>query len=438
MQHLLDLSKDAQKYSGKIRQLGEKLETIAKKLKLEDQLFLHGSGLETIIITSLEYLQKGDLELYDRLWNLSVLQILQSYLPRGQLAAIRQDPNTGPVCRGALELFLIGEHDCKPRVRNKVNGEIELFPVNQCESFVCSVMKALNRVHLIVFIRNSLEFKEEKNKPFVLRQIHDTLLHTRSLTNGKTVELLTLSALRYLNVGYAQDDDIWCLYHVLQHLGTFYPITPHILDRWSVAGKPFEVIKQRLQCKARLKPDIGKYISEHWLDNQMTKLFEGLTKWESINLNYMKYCLASINYRVSALAESKGQKFSTIWQEKMFYAAQDFLIEMMFRAIPYIEDLEDYLHSQVTKDESSGHYKFISKLSLEDKEESSGPSCRICLGGFSQGERVVDLICHHIFHEECTNNFKCPLCQRKVEIPIPPKQHTTWGQHRNHYALHRI
>jgi hypothetical protein len=49
-----------------------------------------------------------------------------------------------------------------------------------------------------------------------------------------------------------------------------------------------------------------------------------------------------------------------------------------------------------------GHYEYISKISLEDVEESDH-ACPICLVGFLKGQRVINLRCHHshIFHQDC-------------------------------------
>lgn len=108
MKMMLHLAQDGQTFDSGIR-------PIAKELEIMTRDFLYGSKLsdhenftqfKIVLMTVLGYLQHEGLKTYERLWTLSVLRRIQSLLPWGHLHSIRQDPNTGWVCRGGLELFL--------------------------------------------------------------------------------------------------------------------------------------------------------------------------------------------------------------------------------------------------------------------------------------------------------------------------------------------
>ena len=48
-------------------------------------------------------------------------------------------------------------------------------------------------------------------------------------------------------------------------------------------------------------------------------------------------------------------------------------------------------------------------------DDSSSPTCLICLGALKDGQTVGDLPCHHYFHKECLRRWlqkhnRCPLC----------------------------
>ena len=52
--------------------------------------------------------------------------------------------------------------------------------------------------------------------------------------------------------------------------------------------------------------------------------------------------------------------------------------------------------------------------------EEDGPHCSICLGEYEDGEKLVQLPCGHIYHEDCvgswtTNHTRCPLCNLDLE-----------------------
>ncbi|CCG82660.1 Putative uncharacterized protein [Taphrina deformans PYCC 5710] len=59
-----------------------------------------------------------------------------------------------------------------------------------------------------------------------------------------------------------------------------------------------------------------------------------------------------------------------------------------------------------------------------------GDECSICQDDYTEGEVLVDLDCHHVYHEECLlswikTNRMCPICRTPVvEHQTPPEQDT--------------
>ncbi|CAO1638597.1 unnamed protein product [Sympodiomycopsis kandeliae] len=55
----------------------------------------------------------------------------------------------------------------------------------------------------------------------------------------------------------------------------------------------------------------------------------------------------------------------------------------------------------------------------------SAEECPICLGTFSEGERVRLLPCQHLFHQDCVDEWLikvkkfCPSCRRDITVPVP-------------------
>lgn len=70
---------------------------------------------------------------------------------------------------------------------------------------------------------------------------------------------------------------------------------------------------------------------------------------------------------------------------------------------------------------SSWHrYSYQPSSDLPLKPEEEQPSCSVCLCEYEQGDRLVQLPCKHIYHEECitawcNNNIRCPLCNSNLE-----------------------
>ena len=52
-------------------------------------------------------------------------------------------------------------------------------------------------------------------------------------------------------------------------------------------------------------------------------------------------------------------------------------------------------------------------------DELPDDTCSICLEEFKEGEKIKNLNCNHIFHEECllpwlNDNDCCPMCRQNI------------------------
>ncbi|KAH9816266.1 hypothetical protein DFH28DRAFT_220717 [Melampsora americana] len=432
MQELSNLAKSAEKDIEGIGRIAHDLDKLLDHYHLEGSLFRTGSPFEKIILTSLQYLDDENLNVHNRLWTLSVLRILQSFLPRGYLDPIRQDPNTGPVCRGGLELFLTEGVDYGLSSKDISNERIDNFTVDE------SVAEALDRVELIGNIRHYLWDSGRDDQTPSLIAIHDNLLQTRSLVSGGLVESLASKSLQHMNRKDTPVEEIRCLDLIVKHLQKFYPVVRKIVESLPSPSKPFQVVQQRFKCQATLQPLIEKYLKKGDMDPYINSLLLQFLGWHSVNLDYVKKALHSCNVQDVALKVSKvGSYGADAAKGEKYYEDQDVFIDMMYEISPDLEGLQDHLNSVVKKDKESEHYHFKTNLIFK-KEDKSSYRCPICLDKFWKGQRVVKLKCYCslILHEQCTSilelasngvGFECPTCRMGIKIPLAHNQHIFWG-----------
>ncbi|KAH9825195.1 hypothetical protein DFH28DRAFT_878262 [Melampsora americana] len=357
MQKLMDLVKIAQGHSEVIRSRGEKLNSIVNSIKSNINVFKKGSQLELFIITALEDLQRENLTIYERLWNLRVLHIIQSCLPRGKLKPIREDPNISPVSRGGLELFLTTgmlyftpiedlEYQCSYWFSGLDCGPIELsdgitpsFPINE------SVMEALKRAELIANIRDQFQDCEQLSPTLI--NIYNNLLQTRSFSDSIIVDRLTLQLTHHIDDKDTPNQEAWCFYHILQHLVRFNPNSKKLFESNLSKSKNAKVIKNIIKCQTKLKPYIEQFVNEEIVDPYMASIFLSLESW-NLSLDFIQGCLHLLHIQESALSQGKAEVYGLADSAKARYLVnQDIFIELLYKATDYIEGLEKYLNSQV-------------------------------------------------------------------------------------------
>lgn len=391
------------------------------------------TSLVIFIINVHQDLQREDLTLYERLWNLSVLQILQSCQATGKmkLPPIKDDPRTGPVSRGGLELFLTKGLDCRPKeVSNgNIDGDDRAL-VNE------SVVEALQRVELIVNIKNHLRVSEDLSPTLI--QVHNKLLQTRSFSK-RAIDELSLQCIQHMNDNHTSTQEAVCLYHIFQHLLKFHPNAKKICESNLEASERFKAIEKIIKRQTILQHFIEEQINEADVDPFMANFYLSLKRWD-VCLDSIKRHLNLLHIQNSALEQGKAELYNVNKiKPEMYIINQDIFIGLLYKAIPYFEGLGDYLHSQVILNRH-GHYEYISKISLEDMEESDH-ACPICLVGFLKGQRVINLRCHHshIFHQDCISKgvplyrlvevwFHCPICRRRIELPFTHEEHISFDQ----------
>ncbi|KAH9812489.1 hypothetical protein DFH28DRAFT_978638 [Melampsora americana] len=577
---------------------------------------LTNEELEQSTVIALEFLQREDLDLYERLWTLCVLKNVQYFLPRRMFKPIRGDPNTGGVCRGGLELFLLEGLDYRPRVKSVINGRVEMFPVDksvtealkrvdlivkikkylastemnlgtakwieihnqllrnksliksrmieslasqithhairedtpdeelECLSnlmqhldsfypvakqfgiaeglmrvkliikiriylqesdrihtpatlkiynkllqtksmddalivralaleclqhmniktnpdedveFVYDILQyldtlhpsskelntteALERVQLIMSIRNYIHGFERDHQSPKIMDIHNTLLQTSSLGKPENVESLTSKCIDHMVVENTPDEEVQCCYYVLRYLETFHnKVIKGLIESWSSASKAFRHIKQKFKAQAELQHHIQRYSKKEDKDPYIMSLLLPFVDvgWQSVDSLYVKHCIHMLNIQYSALVSKKGELYGLdVTKGKKYHEDQDFFIEMMYIASTYIKGIQEYLDKKVPKNKQNGHYEFISCVLLTNKNESS-ETCSICLDGFLKGQRAVRLGCYrpHTLHEQCMNSVisaskgvdvKCPVCRRGLPIPLDQDEYIFWG-----------
>ncbi|EGG05928.1 uncharacterized protein MELLADRAFT_87613 [Melampsora larici-populina 98AG31] len=308
----------------------EELERMVEKVEVNSRIFTDDLYLQQSIITALDYLQESYMKLYERVWTLSVLDTLQSLLPRGNLNPIREDPNTGSVSRGGLELFLLKGLgiDFTPRVNGVLNARTEMFPVDE------AVTEVLERVEVIEDLGFFLRWTGIDSP--ILISIHDQLLQNMSLAKPGIADSLISHLLRFKIVEETTPGEIKRIYQIMQHLHSFYPVTRQLaiteaLERVKlIMDIRFGLINYALYPEMEMKIEevYKKFIKVESLDDANILKLLTLQCLEHISLK----AIANKSYPDSQeLAITKGLK----------------RVEWILKIRTYLKDAE--LHEQKTQ-----------------------------------------------------------------------------------------
>lgn len=113
MHEISDLCHIPENHPSHIKSLALKLRIMIHAYKFGTPLLTNANHIEYSFLAALELLRQKDLDKFERLWTLNVLQLLLHMLSSVCWRDILQDPNQAPVPRGGLELFLLqGMWDC--------------------------------------------------------------------------------------------------------------------------------------------------------------------------------------------------------------------------------------------------------------------------------------------------------------------------------------
>ncbi|KAH9816264.1 hypothetical protein DFH28DRAFT_1056749 [Melampsora americana] len=310
--------------------------------------------LEKIVIQVLEYLQVLDLGLYQRLWTLRILKIIQSILPIGSIKKIRQDPNTGIVCRGGLELFLLEADAVNP---------------------ILAVVEALQRVRLMITIQFCYHYYKRTHQTPRIMNIHDQLLLNKSLSNTGILESLASQAMDYNFDRDSLEVEIKCFYEIMKHLDTFYPIT-----------KDLGITEALKKIELNLK--IKRYLQECKKDYQtpiMMNIYHNLLQAKSLDKAKIVKSLALEFLQQMSLETNSDDKISFLhytfqYLEALHPSSQQLAITEPLTRVELIMKIRKCLHStekihptaritelhnKLIQTRSLGNTEFIEKLTLE-------------------------------------------------------------------------
>ncbi|KAH9816268.1 hypothetical protein DFH28DRAFT_966638 [Melampsora americana] len=405
------------------RHIGVKrlVQAMPSLIKLHDEgvkVWMKGSPLDQLVVIALEALQED---------YLSVLRCLQSYLPRGELKPIRLNPDTGLVCRGALELFLTEGVD------------LRLNPVTKLEND--NVREALERVKLIMNIWNHFEGFEKVRPTLNFIEIYDALLQTKSASGKEDLVLIALRCMHHMAIQNAQEKETECIFHIISHISKFNAacrdrIQDHLTqnDRF---GKIYRTMFNSFEYQAALRPSIQRYFAREDMDRYIGNLLLPFVGISLVRLEYIEHIITSFKAQETALKDGTAELYGLDpCKAQKYREEQEFVIQILYKASPYIEGSKVLLDSAIPKLQDNVKYRLHS-IPISTSENSDAVLCPICLDGFLQGQRVIKLKCSkpHKFHEQCMNahiissedrctDVLCPSCRRYIYLPIPINQHT--------------
>ncbi|EGG11909.1 uncharacterized protein MELLADRAFT_58990 [Melampsora larici-populina 98AG31] len=390
-------------------------------------LWDEGSPLDKTVLLALETLQGDNLTALERLWVLSLSRLLQSYLPRGDLKPIRLDPNMGPVCRGALELFLTEGID----LTHAMDDKIEVVPASEGQyispfnskklentgQLIWTPSKALERVELIVKIKNHFEDFEKDNPTANFMKIYDSLLQTKSKSIKREFVWLTLRCMQHMVVETTPKKEKECIFHILDHISTFSQesrkyIQEHVAQKDNF-GEIYQSMSNKFRYQAELRPRVKKYFAGEDIDPYIGNLllpFIGLTP---VSLDHIKHVITSLHLQQYALSHGQEELYGLDLEKAHKYNEDHhFVLDTLHIASPYVEGSKELLDSK-----SEAHSKSLelnlglslnlpmensNHLSLAIKDKNYDP-CAICTEEFFQGQRVIQLTCFHShkLHAQC-------------------------------------
>ncbi|KAH9816308.1 hypothetical protein DFH28DRAFT_1056805 [Melampsora americana] len=308
-----------------------------------------------------------------------------------------------------------------------------------------AITEPLRRVELIMKIRSYLNSAQEGHQTPRITEIHNKLLQTSTDIEDGTIQSWTLQLLAYIVLDIGPDEELKCLSNILEYLKVCHPAGKLIVESWLSNSKPFKMIQDGLRCQAELQNHLQTYSQKANKDPYIMSLLLPFEERKLVDLAYVKQCLHILNIQDSALEMGIGATYGLdLETREKYHEDQDFFIEMMYKASPYIEGTQEYLDDHVEKYGKIGHYKFNRKVELLEDEVESFEGCAICHLAFQEGQRVAKLGCGdvpHMFHTQCLNSwiltsggveFQCPTCRKMTKTPLAQDEQLFWGSLKAH------
>lgn len=436
---LVHLTHTVPPHYGSLERLVKAIREVIKQFYTAVDLWDEGSPLDKTVLIAVEALQRETLTAPGRLWVLSVFRLLQSYLPRGDLKPIRLNPNTGPVCRGALELFLTEGID----LTHSIDGKKGVSPA----------IEALERVELIVKIKNHLGDFKEDNPTANFVDIYDTLLQTKGESMKQDFFWLSLRCMQHMGIEDTPRKEKEAVFHILYHISAFdgenrKHIQDHVAQNVHF-GKIYQFMSNKLKYYYldALRPRIKKYFSGEDVDPYIGNLLLPFLGLSPVSLEHIKHIITSLKYQQYALLH-KQEDFYGLDPEKADKYIKDhcFVIDTLQIASPYIEGSKKFLDTEfeVHGKNLDSNLDLSLNLPMENSDPLSLPiedknrdPCPMCADKFFEGQRIIQLTCSssHKLHAHCMDvlvsyprskcqDLLCPICRMSIDHPFSVSQHT--------------
>ncbi|EGG05101.1 uncharacterized protein MELLADRAFT_88170 [Melampsora larici-populina 98AG31] len=357
------------------------------------EVWVEASPLDQLVVIALETLQEDYLSRSERLWGLKVLRCIQAYLPRGDLEPIRSNPSTGPVSRGALELFLTEGLDLTT-MKKLANDNIS---------------EVLERVEIIVNIRNYFENFGKANLNANFIEIFDSLLQRKGAAGRETLQWIALRCMQHMVTLGNSPKETDCVFHILEHISTYNTacrerIQDHV-TRNDHFGKIYQAISDRFKYQSAVRPSIQEYFSREDVDNYVGNLLLPFIGLSLVQREHIEHIITSFKAQDSALKDGTAELYGLDPDKAQKYREdQEFVIGILYKASPYIEGSRELLDGEIHVPRGNLHYR-PDLNHISNSENRSAVLCPICLDGFFEGQRVIKLKCSkpHKFHEQCMN-----------------------------------
>ncbi|KAH9818009.1 hypothetical protein DFH28DRAFT_1106231 [Melampsora americana] len=403
-----------------------------------------GNSENKFIYHAIDLFEKEDLNIIQRIWMLGVLRILQDHSPTIKHPLLSNCIQEGPLCRAGLELSLTQSFDLFSQLEKALQNSKINEAFDPC----------LQRVELLGRINKwkQEDSKVEKSEGF--QMIYDTLLQADCPIKLTESVSLVNNCITHMMRNTGSKEEVKWTYGVLYHL---YSSCKEVRDVWKFnLGKPkLQAIQQSLSKQMKyqevVKDAIESYLSTENSDPFISNLLLPFKEILPVTLKHYMYIIDCFEAQGKRTHPSQLKGY---WLDSSDYSrytySKAFVIDMLRKASPYIQDTQPYLKSRLKIED--GKYKFIplenSNIENHNKE---GLECSISLNVFILGEHCIKPNCNpkHIFHYKClktwTNGFakrlattdhsnshpNCPVCRTSIGPEFNTNQHIFWWEDQN-------
>ncbi|EGG10958.1 uncharacterized protein MELLADRAFT_102769 [Melampsora larici-populina 98AG31] len=397
-----------------------------------------------------ESLEKEELNIIQRIWVLGALKVLRDYSLETRQPLLSNHIQEGPLCRAGLELSLTQSTVFTLHI---TFGDVEedvtlIFNKN---FHLSALLEGLQRVELLRRINKWSQRTHQVETSGKFKMINDSLLQVDCPIELKKSMSLANECLGHMMKSPDSTEEVKWTYRVLYHL---YSSCEELREAWkSNLGSPqLQTIRKsmskQMKYKEVVKNDIERYLSSGNPDPFISNLLLTFKDLLPVTLGHYKYIIDCFEAQDK---ETHPSQLKDYWLNISYYHrslyARRFVINLLLKASPYIQDTRQYLASRL-KIKDGIHQYIPLKNSKTENHNKEGLECSICLNEFVLGEHCLRLDCNpkHIFHHKClmkwTNEFSgkvsstdqsklhanCPVCRTAIGPEITTSQHVFWWE----------